>query len=121
MMILGQTWSGLLAGFSMSAIRRRQSSLAVSSMRRGTGLRSSFSGNVVTVFGATGFVGRVVCSRLGEISVCDESGVWPLGDIPVCDESGVWPLGEIPVCDESGVWPLGEIPVCDESGVQSIG
>lgn len=39
----------------------------LSSIKRGTGGRSSFNGIVATVFGCTGFVGRYVCNKLGKI------------------------------------------------------
>lgn len=38
----------------------------LSALKRGTGGRSSFNGTVATVFGATGFVGRYVCNKLGK-------------------------------------------------------
>ncbi len=42
------------------------SAASLSSLRRGPGYRSSFSGVVATVFGATGLVGRSVCNRMGQ-------------------------------------------------------
>ncbi|XP_064092464.1 NADH dehydrogenase [ubiquinone] 1 alpha subcomplex subunit 9, mitochondrial-like [Macrobrachium nipponense] len=38
----------------------------VSALKRGRGGRSSFSGIVCTIFGASGFMGRYICNRLGK-------------------------------------------------------
>ncbi len=42
-------------------------SINLAGLKRGTGGRSSFNGVVATVFGASGFVGKYVCNRLGKI------------------------------------------------------
>jgi len=47
-----------------SEVRPRQ--LDTSQLKRGRGGRSSFSGDVVTVFGASGFIGRGIANRLGK-------------------------------------------------------
>ena len=47
-------------------VAKRHASHDLPAMKRGRGGRSSFSGIVATVFGASGFVGRYVCNRLGE-------------------------------------------------------
>ena len=47
-----------------SEIRPRE--LNTAAMKRGRGGRSSFSGDVVTVFGSNGFIGTAIANRLGK-------------------------------------------------------
>lgn len=56
--------------FSVSSVAQNENSVAKKeyspiTFKRGTG-RQSVSGNTVTVFGATGMVGRILCNRLGK-------------------------------------------------------
>lgn len=53
--------------FAAVVISKRDASFDLPALKRGRGGRSSFSGIVATVFGASGFVGRYVCNRLGKI------------------------------------------------------
>jgi len=66
--------AGLSTSSSSNAEEGRKSKMSVNvkegvnlaNMKRGSGYRSSFTGTVATVFGATGMIGRGVTSRFGK-------------------------------------------------------
>ena len=62
----GQAQHQLPRVLAAVVVSKRNTSYDLAVMKRGRGGRSSFSGIVATVFGASGFVGRYVCNRLGE-------------------------------------------------------
>merc|ERR1739847_179138 len=67
--------AGLSTSSSSNAEEGRKSKMSVNvkegvnlaNMKRGSGYRSSFTGTVATVFGATGMIGRGVTSRMGKM------------------------------------------------------
>lgn len=77
------------------------------SLKRGTGGRSSFSGVVCTVFGASGFIGQAVCNRLGKIGTqiivphrCEQYDVLPL---KMCGDLGQVLFHPFQLTDEESI------------------
>lgn len=69
----------------------------MSRFARGTGGRSSVNGNVVTVFGATGMMGRIICNRLGkegtQLIIPTRGDQWDARSIKLVGDLGqVWIL-----------------------------
>lgn len=64
-----QQWlnSSTIAFVQSSSTYSTDVSSRLSSLQRGTGGRSSFNGIVATVFGASGFLGKSVCNKLGKV------------------------------------------------------
>lgn len=64
----------------------------LTSLKRGTGGRSSFNGLVVTIFGSTGFMGRYVANKFGKIGsqiICAYRGdAYDVGALKVTGDLG---------------------------------
>jgi hypothetical protein len=87
----------LIASFSTSnkSLAGNDSQLPriqVERLPKGSGGRSSFSGNVVTVFGATGMMGRIICNRLGkegsQMIVAYRGDEWDARHLKLCGDLG---------------------------------
>lgn len=75
--------------------------------QHGTGGRSSVSGNTVTVFGATGMVGRILCNRLGkegtQIVVPYRGDIHDCRPLKLCADLGQMYFQEIDIRDPESI------------------
>ncbi len=75
---------------------------------RGSGGRSSFSGNVVTVFGATGMMGRIICNRLGkegaQLIVAYRGDPWDARGLKLVGDLGQVLFQEIDIRDPEKIY-----------------
>jgi NADH dehydrogenase (ubiquinone) 1 alpha subcomplex subunit 9 len=78
--------------FSTSNGNKSQNEFNLASYARGTGGRSSFNGKCVTVFGANGIMGRILCNRLGrqgsQIVAAHRGSSWDLRHIKMTGDLG---------------------------------
>lgn len=96
----------LIASFStsnksLSGNDSQLSRIKVERLPKGSGGRSSFSGNVVTVFGATGMMGRIICNRLGkegsQMIVAYRGDEWDARHLKLCGDLGQVQFQEIDI------------------------
>ncbi|XP_076055786.1 NADH:ubiquinone oxidoreductase subunit 39 [Oratosquilla oratoria] len=77
------------------------------SLRRGRGGRSSFSGVVATIFGASGFVGRYVCNRLGktgtQMIIPYRGDHYDVRQLRLCGDLGQVLFMPFHLCDEDAI------------------
>lgn len=97
--------------FSTTALNQQHNStqsdllprIKLEHMAKGTGGRSSFSGNVVTIFGATGMMGRILCNRLGkegsQMIIPYRGDEWDARSLKLCGDLGQVLFQEVDIRD----------------------